>query len=84
MALAESYRSTVEDYFVADYIRTFDDFVRHIRGQGFPMTERLLEAAHERATEHATNNAKTRGHRSVNFAPLAKTALARALLKYGY
>jgi hypothetical protein len=74
----------VEAAFADDYTRTFDDFVRHIRRQGIPLSDRVMEAAHERATKRATDSARARGYRSFNFDPLAKAGLARARKRHGY
>ena len=70
--------------FAADYARTFDDFVRHMRRQGIPVSDRVMEAAHERATQKASEAATARGFRSVNFAPLAASGLALARARFGY
>ena len=74
----------IEAAFAEDYARAFDDFVRHIRRQGIPVTDRVMEAAHERATKRATDSARGRGYRSFNFDPLAKAGLARARKRHGY
>jgi hypothetical protein len=74
----------IEAAFAEDYARTFDDFVRHMKRQGIPMSDRVLEAAHERAAQRATDAARARGFRSFNFAPLAKAGLAKARARYGY
>jgi hypothetical protein len=84
MSVTNAASLTVEDLFAAEYARSFDDFVRHLRGQGYPVSERLMEAAHERATAKSIELARMHGHRSVNFAPLAKAGLARARAKHGY
>jgi hypothetical protein len=70
--------------FAADYDSAFDDFVRHMRRQGFPISDRVLEGAHERATSRATELAKSRGLRSADFKALANAARSRALPRYGY
>jgi hypothetical protein len=74
----------VEAAFAEDYARTFDDFIRHIRRQGIPVSDRAMEAAHERATKRATDAARSRGYRSFNFDPLARAGLARARQRHGY
>lgn len=76
--------TSVETAFAEDYARTFDDFVRHMKRQGIPVSDRVMEAAHERAARRATDAAKRRGYRSVNFAPLAKSGLAQARMRFGY
>ena len=63
---------------------TFDDFVRHMKRQGIPVSDRVMEAAHERATQRATEAAKAGGYRAVNFAPYAKSGLALARARFGY
>ena len=75
---------SVETAFAEDYARTFDDFVRHVKRQGIPLSDRVMEAAHERATQKATDAAKARGFRSASFAPLAKSGLALARARFGY
>jgi len=84
MSVASSYAVSVEDRFADDYAQCFDNFVRHIKGQGFPVNERVMEAAHDKATKRAIELANSRGHRSVNFAPMTKAGLAKAMAKYGY
>ena len=84
MSAAQSEAASVETGFAQDYARTFDDFVRHMKRQGIPVSDRVLEAAHERATQRATEAAKVRGFRSVDFAPYAKSGLALARARYGY
>jgi predicted O-methyltransferase YrrM len=74
----------IEAAFAEDYARAFDDFVRHIKRQGIPVSDRVMEAAHERATKRATDAARARGYRSFNFAPLAKAGLAQARKRHGY
>jgi hypothetical protein len=74
----------VEAAFAEDYAQTFDDFVRHMKRQGIAMSDRVMEAAHERATKRATDTARGRGYRSFNFDPLAKAGLARARKRHGY
>jgi hypothetical protein len=84
MSAAPSFGLSVEERFADDYAQSFDNFIRHIRGQGFPVSERAIEAAHAKATRTATDAAISRGYRSVNFAPLAKAGLAKGRAKYGY
>jgi len=84
MSAAPMEATSVETAFAQDYARTFDDFVRHVKRQGIPLSDRVMEAAHERATQKATDTAKARGFRSVNFAPLAKSGLALARARFGY
>ena len=84
MSAAHLEAVSVETGFAQDYARTFDDFVRHMKRQGIPVSDRVMEAAHERATQRATEAAKARGFRSVNFAPYAKSGLAVARARYGY
>jgi hypothetical protein len=84
MSVASAESVPVEELYAAEYARAFDDFVRHLRGQGYPVSERLMEAAHERAAGRATDVAKVHGYRSMNFAPLAKAGLGRARAKHGY
>jgi hypothetical protein len=74
----------IEAAFAEDYARAFDDFVRHIRRQGIPISDRVMEAAHDRATQRATDAARRRGYRSFKFEPLAKAGLARARTRHGY
>jgi hypothetical protein len=75
---------SVEAAFADDYARTFDDFVRHMKRQGIPVSDRVMEAAHERATQKASDAARARGFRAVNFAPFAKSGLALARARFGY
>jgi hypothetical protein len=84
MSAAHVESAGVEASFAEDYARTFDDFVRHMKRQGIPVSDRVLEAAHDRATQRATDAARQRGFRSVNFAPLAKSGLALARARFGY
>jgi hypothetical protein len=84
MSAAPSYGASVEERFAEEYARAFDDFVRHVRGQGFPVSERVMEAADEKASRRAIDLATSRGHRSVNFAPMSRSGLAKARAKYGY
>ena len=84
MSAAPSFGLSVEERFADEYAQTFDNFVRHIRGQGFPISDHVIEAAHEKATRTATDAAVARGFRSVNFAPLAKAGVAKGRVKYGY
>jgi hypothetical protein len=75
---------SAEDRFASDYATAFEDFMRSFRRQGVLTSERLLEGAHEKATQRATDLARSRGNRSMNFAALAKTGLAQARSRYGY
>lgn len=75
---------SLDSAFAADYARTFDDFVRHMRRQGIPVSDRVMEAAHERAAQKASDAAKARGFRSVNFSALAASGLALARARHGY
>jgi hypothetical protein len=84
MSAAQPLGESVEERFAEVYSRTFDDFVKHIKGQGLPASDRVMEAAHERASDQAVQMAKTRGYRSMNFAPLLKSCLARSLARWGY
>lgn len=84
MSAARMEAVSVETVFAEDYARTFDDFVRHMKRQGIPISDRVMEAAHERATQKATDAARARGFRSVNLAPLAKSGLALARARFGY
>jgi heme-degrading monooxygenase HmoA len=84
MSAARMESVSVETGFAQDYARTFDDFVRHMKRQGIPLSDRVMEAAHERATQRATEAARARGFRSVNLAPYAKSGLALARARYGY
>jgi len=84
MSAAHAEAVSVETGFAQDYARTFDDFVRHMKRQGIPVSDRVMEAAHERATQRATEAAKGRGFRAVNFAPHAKSGLALARARFGY
>lgn len=70
--------------FATDYDSAFDDFVRHMRRQGLPISDRVMEGAHDRATARATDLAKSRGLRSADFKALANAARNRALARYGY
>jgi hypothetical protein len=81
-AFAESL--SPEARFAEDYRLGFDDFVRHMRGQGFRVTDRVLEGAHDRAAERATAQARSLGVRHLDFAALSKSALAQSLRRYGY
>lgn len=84
MSAARMEAVSVEAVFAEDYARTFDDFVRHMKRQGIPISDRVMETAHERATQKATDAARARGFRSVNLAPLAKSGLALARARFGY
>jgi hypothetical protein len=84
MSAAPVERASVEAVFVETYQRTFDDFVGHLRRQGFAVSDRIMESAHERATARATQAARSGGDRSVNLAPCARSGLAWARAKYGY
>jgi hypothetical protein len=77
-------RVSVETVFAETYERTFDDFVGHLRKQGFSVNDKIMETAHERATSRATQAARAGGDRSVNLAPCARSSLAWARAKYGY
>ena len=46
--------------------------------------QRLMEAAHDRASDRASSAARTRGFRATDFRPLAKSSLAKCRYKYGY
>ncbi len=84
MSVAPSWAEPVEERFAADYARAFDDFVKHIKGQGLPVSDRVMEAAHERAAGRAGQLAASRGYRSANLAPLERSSLARSLARWGY
>ena len=73
-----------DEQFLADYDLAFEDFMRHMRRQGFPTSDRVLEGAHERATARAIELSRARGLRSADFAGMSRTALSRALFRYGY
>lgn len=76
--------SSAEAVFARIYAQTFDGFVRHVRQQGIPLSERLMDAAHERATTRATHAARARGFRSVNFTQMAESHRGLARARYGY
>ena len=84
MSAVQMEQVSVESIFAADYSRTFDDFVRHMKRQGIPVSDRVMEAAHDRATQKASDAARARGYRAVNFAPMAKSGLALARTRFGY
>lgn len=84
MSVAQSVGESVEERFATDYARSFDAFVKHIKGQGLPVGDRVMEAAHERAAGVATQAANERGYRSVNFTAMAKDCLPRSLARWGY
>jgi hypothetical protein len=84
MSAAPAEGRSVDEAFADDYARTFDDFMRHMERQGIPASDRMLEAAHDRAVEKATASARARGYRWVDFAPMARAGLARSRFRYGY
>jgi hypothetical protein len=84
MSIAPSQGVSVDELYADEYARAFDDFVRHMKRQGFPLSERLMEAAHERASERASSAARARGYRATDFRPMAKAGLAKLRYKYGY
>lgn len=84
MAAAHVEGGTPAERFAADYAAAFDDFVRHMRRQGLPISERVLEGAHDRATTRATELAKARGLRSADFRGMAHAARSRACARYGF
>jgi hypothetical protein len=73
-----------DERYLSDYEAAFEDFMRHMRRQGFPVSDRILEGAHERATVRAMEQSKARGMRSADFAGMSRIALSRALFRYGY
>ena len=84
MSIAPSHGVSVDELYADEYAQAFDDFVRHMKRQGFPLSERLMEAAHDRASERASSAARSRGFRATDFRPLAKSSLAKCRYKYGY
>lgn len=84
MSVAQKSGVSVEESFADDYAHSFDDFVRHVKGQGLAVSDRVMEAAHDRAADRATKMAAVRGYRSVNVKPLLRSCLARSLAKHGF
>lgn len=84
MSAAPAPSTTLDELFVEDYYRTFTDFVRHMQGQGFPLSDRVMDAAHDRAKDQAIKQARARGYRSVDFTPYVNAGLARARARYGF
>jgi hypothetical protein len=76
--------SSAEAAFAADYTDAFEAFVRSMRGQGYRVDDRILEAAHVRAEQAAREKAMTRGDRSLPFRTLLADGLAAARKRHGY
>ena len=79
--------SPAEAAFAADYteaFEAFEAFVRSMRGQGYRVDDRILEAAHVRAEQAAREKAMTRGDRSLPFRTLLADGLAAARKRHGY
>jgi hypothetical protein len=75
---------SAEERFAEDYRLAFDDFVRHMRRQGYLVSDRILEGAHDKATERATAAARFRGQRSIDVRSMSRACLQRSLTWYGY
>jgi hypothetical protein len=84
MSAAHTEYASAEERYASDYAQAFDDFVRSMRRQGFLTSERVLEGAHDKATQKAADLARSRGQRSLNFAALSRAGLAKARSRHGY
>ena len=81
---AQSPEWTPQARYAADYAAAFDEFVRSMRRQGFPLGDRILEGAAEKAEKRAREQAVARGHRTLPFPALAKDGLAQGRHRWGY
>ena len=84
MTAASTDFAAAEAAFVRDYDETFEGFVRSMRGQGYLVDDRILEAAHVRAEKAAKERAMARGDRSLPFRVLTSDCLAQARQRHGY
>jgi hypothetical protein len=76
--------SPAERAFAQQYDESFTTFIRQVVGPGVPVHDRAMEAAHERATQAASQACQRQGYRNINFAPHAQAGMARMMRRYGY